>query len=484
MGKDTPPWGLRWRSSTFFIVATVSIGLFTDLFLYVLVVPVMPFVLRDRLSIPDNEVQSYVSALLAVYAGVQLLFSVPIGWLADQTTSRRLPFLVGLTALFTSTVLFTWGRNIAVLMVARAFQGMSAAVVWTVGLAMVLDTVGTNNLGTTMGTIFSTISIGDLLAPVVGGVLYSWAGSVGIFCVAVGIIAIDFLMRLAVIEKNTAAKYIESVASNVANSEGHGEEGLEDEREDEGGREPTERDALLDRPKDDDQFKIHDQPDGLLRSMPIFYCFRNPRLVMGLSLSLIQATFLGAFDATVPTEAHDLFGYNSLQSGLIFIALNIPYAVVGPIAGWAIDRYGTKPVTVTGFTLLIPAQVLLRLPAESPLDPPGNLILYCAILALNGSCLAMISAPGFVEASEVIQGYETANPDIFGENSSYAQLYGFSSAFFCAGLTVGPILGGVLRDIIGYGNMNAVLAAISAITSVLSFLIVGGRPRWPSLLGS
>lgn len=152
MGSNVPR-GLRWRSSTVFITSTVALGLFTDLFLYALIVPVLPFMLHDRLSIPENEIQSWVSRLLAVYAGMQLLVSVPVGWLADCTASRQLPFLCGLAALLAGTVMLALGQNIVVLLIARALQGLSASVVWTIGLAMVLDTVGTENLGKTMGVV-------------------------------------------------------------------------------------------------------------------------------------------------------------------------------------------------------------------------------------------------------------------------------------------------------------------------------------------
>jgi len=59
------PLGFKWRQNTFFIVATVGVGLFTDLFLYGLVVPILPFILQDRIGIPQEQVQSYTSALLA-----------------------------------------------------------------------------------------------------------------------------------------------------------------------------------------------------------------------------------------------------------------------------------------------------------------------------------------------------------------------------------------------------------------------------------
>lgn len=150
---NCPPIGLKWRSNTLFIIATVAIGLFTDLFLYGLIVPVLPFMLRDRVSLPQDKVQSYVSGLLAAYAGASVIFSVPAGWVADRTNARQAPFLAGLAALLGATILLAVGQNVPVLVVARVLQGTSAAVVWTVGLAMILDTVGPENLGKTIGSV-------------------------------------------------------------------------------------------------------------------------------------------------------------------------------------------------------------------------------------------------------------------------------------------------------------------------------------------
>ncbi|KAI0154020.1 major facilitator superfamily domain-containing protein [Pestalotiopsis sp. NC0098] len=470
---DSPPRGLHWRSNTAFIISTIALGLFTDLFLYGLVVPVLPFMLSDRLSIPEDEIQSYVSGLLAVYAGVQLLCSVPVGWLADRAPSRQLPFLCGLVALLAGTVMLALGRSIAVLVLARALQGVSATVVWTIGLAMVLDTVGTENLGKTMGVIFSTISVGELVAPVLGGVLYDKAGYGGVFGLAVGIIGIDFVMRLFLIEKKTAAKYDSSLVDGAASAREHDARNGETD----GGEAAGEEDALLPGKSEEEVYKIKHEPSKLVRAIPILYCLRNPRLLMALVLSLVQATLLAVFDATVPTEAQTLFGFNSLKAGLLFIALDIPYLILGPVAGWAVDKYGTKPVAVFGFAWLVPVLVLLRLPTEGLESGKNNIMLYCAMLALNGVGLAVIGSPSFVEASEVVQKYDQANPEFFGANGPYAQLYGFSSMFFCAGLTLGPILGGALKDSIGYGNANAVFAAVSAIAAVLSYLVVGGKPK-------
>jgi hypothetical protein len=149
-----PPIGLSWRSSSIFIVTTVGVGMFTDMFLYGLIVPVLPFMLEDRVHTPPSEIQSIVSTMLAAYAGAAMLASPIAGVLADKlSTSRQLPFLCGLAALALSTVLLAVGQSIAVLMVARCLQGASSAIVYTVGLALLVETVGPADLGKSIGTV-------------------------------------------------------------------------------------------------------------------------------------------------------------------------------------------------------------------------------------------------------------------------------------------------------------------------------------------
>lgn len=148
-----PPVGLRWRSSRWFIVTTVGMGIFTDMVLYCLIVPVLPFMLQDRIHLPDGQIQSQVSNLLAVYAAASVVSSPITGLLADRWGTRQLPFLLGLAALFVATVLLAIGQTMLALIVARALQGLSAAVVWVVGLALLVETVGSDNMGAVIGSV-------------------------------------------------------------------------------------------------------------------------------------------------------------------------------------------------------------------------------------------------------------------------------------------------------------------------------------------
>ena len=311
--------------------------------------------------------------------------------------------------------------------------------------------------------------------------LYEKTGYGGVFGIGAGVLAIDFLMRILLIEKKTAARYDDSRAEDSTrtgnphqNDHVHEEEnGDLANGDDQHGS--TEESPLLSKYSStkDSPFQIPRDQTRLIQTLPILYTLSNPRLLTALLVGFVQATLISTFDATIPTEAADLFGFNSLSSGLLFIALDITYLILGPLAGWTVDRYGPKPAAVLGFTYLTPMLILLRLPHPGG---AGQLVLYCALLALTGAGLAIIGSPSLIEASNVVKSYDEANPGFFGEQGPYAQLYGLNSLFFCAGLTIGPVLSGSLRDRIGYGNMNLVIAMIAFVTAVMSFAFIGGKP--------
>jgi MFS family permease len=295
--------------------------LFTDLFLYGLIVPVLPFLLEDRVNLPKSQVQSYVSGLLAAYAGASVLFSIPAGWVADRTSARQTPFLAGLAALLAATILLAFGNTIPVLVVARLLQGTSAAVVWTVGLAMILDTVGPEHLGKVIGSIFSFISVGELLAPVVGGVLYDCTGYAGVFGVAGTILGLDFIMRFLVLEKKVAARFDSSLVGGACNPRYHGSQEPDDANEE---HESSNEETTLIPKDEEDAYKMPEleRLPRVVRSLPILYCLRNSRLLVALLLAFVQASLLACFDATIPTEAKDLLGFNSLKAGLLFVSVD------------------------------------------------------------------------------------------------------------------------------------------------------------------
>ena len=153
-----PPRLWRLRSSNAFIIGTVAFAVFTDIFLYSVVVPILPFALEQRAAVTSKDTQKWIAIFLAVYGAALGLGSLLFGYLADKTTSRRMPLLLGLLALGGSTAMLCAGRGLALLLAGRILQGLSASVVWTVGLALLSDTVPKEEVGQAMGYAASSYS--------------------------------------------------------------------------------------------------------------------------------------------------------------------------------------------------------------------------------------------------------------------------------------------------------------------------------------
>ena len=87
-----------------------------------------------------------------------------------------MPFLVGLLLLATSMALQTASHSVGMYLAGRALQGASAAAVWVIGLALVVDTVDSNKLGEYLGYVSWAMSLGALMGPILGGVVYDSGG--------------------------------------------------------------------------------------------------------------------------------------------------------------------------------------------------------------------------------------------------------------------------------------------------------------------
>lgn len=295
--------------------------------------------------------------------------------------------------------------------------------------------------------------------------MYKQAGYAGVFAIGSALLLVDFIMRLLLIEKKFATSYTcEDEGIDRNNSESS-----EDDRE-----ENLSEEDLLIAKKEEDDYKVAPNQQKWVEAFPVVYCLKNPRLLTAFILTMVNAILLATFDATIPTIALELYGFDSLKSGLLFIPVILPCLLLGPIAGWVVDRYGPKPVAVIGYGYLVPVLILLRLVHRGGTP---QIIQYCILLALCGLGTGVIGSPSVVEASYVVQRYHKANPDFFGAGGPYAQLYGLSSMVFSAGLTLGPLVSGSLKDKVGYGNMNLALAAICLVVSVLSLIYLGKKPR-------
>ena len=218
---------------------------------------------------------------------------------------------------------------------------------------------------------------------------------------------------------------------------------------------------LLEPPKDEAYIISPTQP-WITELCPVLYCFNDIQMFIASWITFVQATLLGALDATVPLIGEQYYNLNSLQTGFLLVPILLPILLCGPVAGWLMDRKGPKLLVILGFGLLVP--VFTSLWVVQPGQYPA-VVVYCILLGLCGSCLAFTSPPALVESTVVVDRYYKANPDLFGPNGPYAQISSITGMVYNAGTAVGALLAGGLNNAIGYGNMNLVLAALALVTA-------------------
>ena len=447
--SSSPPPLWKLRSSRCFIITVICFACFTDIFLYGIIVPVIPFALLTRVHIPQDHVQHWNSILFAVYAAALTAFSPFCGWLADFYKSRRLPYIGGLFALAGATVMLCVGNSLTLLVLGRIVQGIAAAVVTTVGLALLVDTVGHGDIGQASGWVSISISIAYLVAPLLGGVVYAQSSYYAVYYMAFSLIAVDIVLRIMLIER----KHVKRWEGSVTPAAEQPKPSL-----------AVSRTEDANSPQDSSsKSKIH--------LAPVISLLSSGRLLSAIWCTFAQATILTSWDAVLPLRVANLFQWTSLGAGLIFLPLTIP-SFAAPAVGWYSDKKGPRLPVFLGFLIGAPFLVLLRVVNHSGTN---QIVVLCVLMAFLGVTMTMVVTPLLAEFTYVVDAEERRRgPHSFGDRGAYAQAYGLFMTAFAGGMLVGPLWAGLIVTAAGWETMAWTLGLLSAVSAIPAGLFTGG----------
>ena len=392
------------------------------------------------------------------------------GLFMDRMESRRTPFLLCLLCLTGATALLAVGTNVGLWVAGRLLQGVSAGMLWVVCLALITDTVGTAGIGRAVGFIGIPMSIGPIVGPLLGGVIYAHGGYYAVFGLMFAMLVVDALLRLVVIEKRVAQKWLEAEAvqpetPNVipetdspaspipcpascetsSTMTGHGDETTS-------GAHPSGQ-------------TLHHRLPPKVRLLLSF------RMFVGLAGGLLQSCLNVAFDSTLPLVVNALFGWRQTGQGLIFITILLP-SLLQPIFGAITDRYqqGRRLLAAGGCLLATPAYVLLRLVTQ---DTLGQKTLLCALLVIIGLAMAIAMPAIIAEIGASVADAEKNDPRAIN-GSVIATGWGLVNAAYAAGCLLGPLFAGLIRNAAGWQTTTWCLGLLSAVTGVFLLLCLEG----------
>ncbi|RCI05753.1 hypothetical protein CU098_010385 [Rhizopus stolonifer] len=170
-----------------------------------------------------------------------------------------------------------------------------------------------------MGKLVGFYPLGMMIG-LPAGVLYSELGHQAPFIASMILSAIDFLMRLVIIERSSSPP------------DWFGDS-----------TEKQEKDAL-------------DTKTGVTWTQLL----KQPRLIVSLALTAIVATVMSAFEPTLSMRLAQEWGFNAAGCSLIVLAYMIPSIIASMVCGWLCDQFGTKIIAQErgSFWLLVPILIM------------------------------------------------------------------------------------------------------------------------------
>ena len=335
-----------------------------------------------------------------------MVLGAPIaGWITQHSPLRQVPLVIGLMAALGATLLFMFAKAIWLLVLARCLQGISAGVVYTTVLALLVESVERDEVGSWIGFALSGVNLGVLVAPVLAGIIYEQVGYYAVFAICLAIIAIDLIAALLLIDKIRARKWSldsqqmgydskhgNSSPTQSMTEENHGPQRSDYTRNitsngDNGDNIITayhswqidEVSPLLGK----DSTKTDMSPKKWFPTTRALLA--SPQILAALYSTFVHSVLHTSFDAVLPRFVQRTFHWSPSGAGLTFLTLTVP-ACLSPLYGLLSDRYGCRLVALGGFSIAVPSLALLGLVQDSDISKK---ILLCVFLVLVGMTPAL-----------------------------------------------------------------------------------------------
>jgi MFS family permease len=306
--------------------------------------------LAEALSAPFQQVQWVVLAYLLVTTSSV----VGVGRLGDLVGRRRL-LMAGVVLFIAASCAGGVAPGVGWLIAARAAQGLGAAVMLALAMALVGEVVPKDRTGRAMGLLGTLSAVGTALGPSLGGVLVAHFGWPAIFLVNVplGLVALWLVRRYLPAERRPSMARV-SVRENAARFDAAGMALLASTLAayalamtvGRGTFGATNVALLIAAALGVGLFvRVEARAAAPLVQLP---GLRDPVLGAGLVMSALVATVMMATLVIGPFYLARGLGLDTTRVGLVMSIGPVVAALTGVPAGRVVDRFGTQRASVTG----------------------------------------------------------------------------------------------------------------------------------------
>ena len=134
--------------------------------------------------------------LFSSYAAAMIVATLFTGRVVDRRGPKG-PLLTELIVLVAATLLFATGGPYWLLLVACFVQGIAGGIAWVAALSLIAAATGIEKRGQMMGIAMSTVTLGVLAGPPLGGFLVDAFGPASPFLIAAAVAIVDIALLLA-----------------------------------------------------------------------------------------------------------------------------------------------------------------------------------------------------------------------------------------------------------------------------------------------
>jgi MFS family permease len=355
-----------------------------DATLYSALTPMLPHY-ASSLSVSRSAIGVLAGAYPAGMMGGALL-----GRAIARAAGARRTIIVALLAFAAASAPFGFVTGLGALCGLRFLEGMACGCLWCSGLAWVVSVSPSDRRGSAIGSALSVAVVGTLIGPVIG----TLSLAISTKLVFLGVAAVSIILALRMRRYAEAPEF------------------------------PT------------------TQPTRW-RTVG-----RNPRLLLGLWLVLLDATSFGALGTLLPLRLGH-FGASSIAIGATFLLAGALSIAAAPVAGRMSDRFGPRRPLAVGLGLSAVLIAVLVLPQVAAL------LGVMVVLTIGGS-LPFLTVPA--------AAYMTSVFDALGIAVMTATM--LWNLAWSAGETIGAPAGAALSQAAGNAAPFLISAALMLVTYV------------------
>ncbi|MFP3392126.1 MFS transporter [Brevibacillus sp. SIMBA_040] len=180
---------------------------------------------------------------------------------------------------------------------------------------------------------------------------------------------------------------------------------------------------------------------------------RNPQVVFIAGIVLLAEVSLCLLEPTLPVFFTAKMGSTPTTIGLLFAVMTLAYGMIAPVAGSLSSRYNPYKLMFAG---IIALAIFMPFLVWS-----GSLWQTAIAMALVGAGVGFTLSPTLATLGGIIDE---------GGSGAYGTAYSLFNMFHGVGMVAGPLLGGILTDLLPVSSAIPVVAAAVLGFGILLFV--------------